>query len=94
MPPEADMPVSPLSNYPEEATPAPALQVQGPTIEKPSDPWTVPKDERYIDYREIADPKKDPWSPDYDGPRELRIKPGETVVVGGKHSNVPPKKTK
>ena len=60
----------------------------------PSDPWEVPKDVRYNDYREISDPTKDPWSPEYAGPRELRIKPGESVTMGGKRSHGPAKKAR
>lgn len=96
------VPPSPLSVYPDEIIPELAVVETAPTVvappvqepQRPSDPWTAPKDERYIDYREIADPKKDPWSSEYEGPRELRVKPGETVVIGGKNRHGPTKNPK
>jgi hypothetical protein len=91
-------PVSPLSNYPDveaakaeepaaapEPAPAPVeVAAPQPPPQRPADPWEAPKDHRFIDYREIADPKQDPWSVEYEGPRELRISPGQAVVLTGK----------
>lgn len=82
------IPPSPLSYYPEEA---PSAEEGVPVDAKPRDPWEAPKDTRYIDYREIQNPKDDPWSAEYEGPRELRIKPGGSVTFTGQ-KNGPAKK--
>ena len=76
-------------------TQGPPTQVDAPVEavpQRPADPWEAPKDVRYIDYREVQDPKKDPWSAEYEGPRSLVVKPGGVVNLGGKRTDVVPQK--
>lgn len=90
-----EVPPSPLSYYPDEQPGVDAAHV-APTegTPRPRDPWEAPKEVRYIDYREIQNPKDDPWSVEYEGPRELRIKPGESVTLTGARKNGPTKKAR
>jgi len=75
------VPESPLSEYPEE------VREDGAVVHRAVVPETAedskPLDEAAL---ELArdDPKDDPWSADFEGPRRIHAEPGATITLTGR----------
>ena len=64
------------------ASPPPAPESTSPPPKQ--DPWEVPHDFRHNIYKEFDDPKDDPWSADFEGPRRIHAEPGATITLTGR----------